>query len=461
MPELKNKTELADVARRLAASYSLIQKTGATFIPVDWRTMSPDPPPPPKERIWVHLALEDEKALANEKFDVLFASDSELRNFDFMVRQFAVAHQGRTSGLLIRTDNGLKVLNSKGQLEDPSGEFTPNYIAVPLNESEDDKREVFEVITEWLGSEEEAKSLLHHLATALAPGWSAIKYVLLIGSGRNGKGVLLSMLQELIGIDNISNITRQNMAERSPTCVELNNKLLNIVFDGEMTYLKDSSAEKTIVAGEPLAVRRLYENSSTKVQTNALFVEGLNEEPKNRDKSSALQKRLMRYRFPRVYEVDKKFHQRMTGEQMIGAFLALLIDHYVLESEVAEKLAPTKQSIQLELEHVWSGSPVLQFLEHVHSTNPATLDRILNKGIGFDAFAASFRPWFQTQGGSERSDGDLFTMAKNHFTGGTGGGSSRHFTGVTAETRRFIEQLQQRGASTDASEHHEEQLVGD
>src|SRR5690606_31537198 len=99
----------------------------------------------------------------------------------------------------------------EGTLIVPDGTFVPNYVQPQLNESETHKQKVFDTIVEWLGSAEVAKSLLHHLATCLHPGYSAAKYVLLIGEGRNGKGVLLSMLETLFGRENISNITRQMM----------------------------------------------------------------------------------------------------------------------------------------------------------------------------------------------------------------------------------------------------------
>ena len=85
-----------------------------------------------------------------------------------------------------------------------------------LNEDVADKDRVFGVITEWLDSEEEAHSLLHHLATALAPGWSAVKYVLLLGEGRNGKSLLMKMLHQMIGWDNVSSVTRQNDRRAEP-----------------------------------------------------------------------------------------------------------------------------------------------------------------------------------------------------------------------------------------------------
>ena len=415
VPDLKTKHEMADAARQLSASFDLIQRSVKIYIPVDWRTESPVPAPDLENRVWLPLSRDDIQDLANKRSGILFSNDGELRSFTFMLRQLASQRPTKNDSILIKTDAGLRALNSKGELVEHSGSFTPNFVRPKLNESEADKLEVFNTIAEWVGSEESAKSLLYHLATALAPGWSAVKYILLLGEGRNGKSTLLTMLKLLFGIENVSEITRQSMAERSPTCVELNDKLLNVIMDGEMSYIKDSSMEKTLIAGEDSVVRMLYESGTTRVQTNALFLEALNSEPKTRDKSSALQKRLVRFHFANVYAEDGEFFEKMSSEPILGALLALLIDHYVRRDEVAAKLTLTQDSLDLQLEQVWLGSPVLQFLEHLAANDQKALTSIKAGNATVDAFMASFKPWAETQGMHERTDGDLLTLLKTAF----------------------------------------------
>src|SRR5690606_12859 len=144
------------------------------------------------------------------------------------------------------------------------GDFCPNYVRPMLNENQANKDFVWQTIVTWLGGDEEAAhSLLHHLATSLAPGWSAVRYVILLGEGRNGKGLLLQMLTRLFGAENLSSVSRQEMAARRATIAALNGKLLNVIFDGEMAYIKDSAAEKTLIAGEPLDIELKYENLPT------------------------------------------------------------------------------------------------------------------------------------------------------------------------------------------------------
>ena len=392
MLELKTKKELATDAYTLAESFELVHYKGVTYRPLDYETLEFDPIPTEDRRMWQALTRPQIQRWAAEQFNTLFGSDGELNSFDFMVAQNARAEERPVDSLLVRTESGLRMLDHQGALVDPPGHFIPNTVRPMLNPDISQMREVFDVIVEWLGDDEdEAHSLLHHLATALAPGYSAVKYVLLLGEGRNGKSVLLEMLQELLGRENVSNVTRQQIAEQSPVVTELNGKLLNLVFDGQAEYLKDSGREKSLIAGEPVPIRKLYESSPTMVQTNALFIEGLNKEPKSSDKSSALQKRLVRYHFPNVYALDNRFKKRMLSEEMLGAFLALLLEHFVTADEVATKLKPTTKAVELQLDHMYANSLGLQFLKYVEETDAFGVEVLIDKPMS--ELVQMFQAW--------------------------------------------------------------------
>lgn len=381
MLELKTPKERAQYAQNMASSFELVHFRDATYVPADFETGDSSYVPPKDRTMWMPLSRQDIQKLAAAQYNMMFGSDSELRGFDFMVAQSCRHVDEPPNCLLVRTPDGLRLLNQDGELVEPTGDFVPNTLIPLLNSDEADKAEVMGVMEEWVGGEEEADSLLTHLATSLAPGYSAVKYVLLLGEGRNGKSTLLKMVQALFGPYNTSHVTRQNIAEQSPAVLDLNGKLVNIVFDGQAEYLKDSGAEKTLIAGEAFGIRKLYESTTTLVQTNALFIEGLQQEPKSKDKSTALQKRLVRFFFPNVYAQNHRFERHMLSERMLGAFMSLLIDRYVKEDEVAERLKPTSRAVELQLEHMYTNSLALQFLKHIEDTDPLGLDVFVNQPI--------------------------------------------------------------------------------
>jgi phage/plasmid-associated DNA primase len=391
MLQLKTKKELATEAFKLASGNQLVRYRNVTYIPADFETLETSVVPAPERTIWLPLNRARIQQLAAIQFDTLFSSDGELSSFDFMVAQNARLEERPATSLLVRTPNGLQELDEKGQLVTPDQTFRPNTLLPMLNTDTAAKEKTFAVIEEWLNSEEEAHSLLYHLATCLAPGYSAVKYVILLGEGRNGKSVLLKMMQSLFGRDNVSTVTRQQIAEQNPVVTELNGKLVNIVFDGRAEYLKDSGTEKSLIAGELVPIRKLYESTPTMVQTNALFIEGLNREPKSNDKSVALQKRLVRFQFPNIYALDHAFEKSMLSAETLGAFLALLIDHYVCEDDVAVKLAPTTKAIELQLEHMYVNSMGLQFLKYIEETGPEGTVGLLGQPIA--DMAKLFQSW--------------------------------------------------------------------
>lgn len=455
MLHIKPKKELAQDAFTLATNLELVRYRSTTYIPADYETLETSVPPLPQRKIWLPLNRRRIQRLAAAQFNIMFGSDSDLASFDFMLAQAAAPCEKQMQSLLVKTPDGLRELNPFGKLVEVDGTFRANYILPTLNDDVEMQQKIFGVVSEWLNSDEEAEALLRHLATSLAPGWSAVKSILLIGKGRNGKSVLMKMLQGLFGQENVSNITRQQMAEQKVELLDLNEKLLNIVYDGRAEYLKDSGTEKSLIAGEPVAIRKLYESTSTIVQTNALFIEGLNREPKTQDKSSALQRRLVRFQFENEYPLKLEFEKEMLSPDHLGAFLALLIDRYVVEEKVAELLAPTAKAKELELEHLFANSLGLQYLKHVEETDTFGAMGLLDQP--FKLVLDGFRSWRVRENDlSTWSEPDLQALFKPYIN--TERRSKRDgkrtykiykVVSFTAEATAFLESL--KGADTDAA----------
>lgn len=386
------KGQLVQLANDMARGYAVVKHNHTLYLPVNFRTLNIDSALAPEDRVWIPMTVPQVLDLASQTSKVMFYSEGEKSSFYGMVEQAAQPAFATAGTILLVRDGQLVELRSDGQLHEPTQEFCPHFIATPIWDDEEVKAEVLATITEWLGdSPEDAASLLHHLATALAPHWSAVKYVLLIGEGRNGKSVLMKMLLGLLGTHNVSHITRQDMSASKSTCLDLQGRIANIVFDGPASYLKDSGPEKSLIAGETTPIRRLYSSLVTPVQTNALFLEGLNREPKTGDKSLALQKRLVRFQFTRTYELDYRFEHHMLSEVMLGGFLALLLDHYVLQAEVHTKLKPTQASQQLQLEQMHTNSLPFQFIAWFDEDDALGVEGLV--GEQMPDVAKKFKQW--------------------------------------------------------------------
>jgi hypothetical protein len=388
----RTKKELTQLANDMASGYSIVKYNHTLYLPVNFRTLGIDQALPPEERVWIPLTMPQVLDLARQTNKVMFYSDGEKASFYGMVEQAAQPAHATPGTVLLVAGDALVELRPDGKLHDPTHEFCPSFIGTPINDDTDAKAAVRATLVEWLDdSEEDAESLLHHIATVLAPHWSAVKYVLLIGEGRNGKSVLMKMIMGLLGAHNISHVTRQDMSASKSTCLDLQGRLANIVFDGPASYLKDSGPEKSLIAGEVTPIRRLYSSLTTPVQTNALFIEGLNREPKTGDKSLALQKRLVRFPFTRTYELDYQFETHMLSPQVLGAFLALLLDHYVQQSEVHTKLKPTVTATNLQLEQMHTNSTPFQFISWFDEHDALGVEGLIGEQI--PDVAQKFKQW--------------------------------------------------------------------
>ena len=375
----RTREALATEASKLADEYHFVLYHAHLYVPVprDTRVLTTGDIPV-QDRMWQLLSTEDLQRMANQLQGVLFQNPSELANYVFMLRQRSIRVEGDVDSVLIDTPDGLRCLTGTGEIIEPTGDFVPNLLGPTLVTDEDHKDRVWKVLLDWLGDETTAHSLLYHLATSLTPGWSAKKLVLLLGEGRNGKSTLLKMLVQVLGRENVSDVTRQQMATREPAIVGVNGKLANIVFDASSEYIKDSSTEKTLLVGEPVGVRLLYESVNTEVRTNALFLEGMNREPLTRDKSNAIQRRITRFHFRNTYPEDTAFERLMLGPESLGAFLALLLEHLVQPGEEALKLAPSAASYDLQVDQLVVNSSSFEYLQDMVTKDPKNAERILN-----------------------------------------------------------------------------------
>ena len=444
--ELKSREKLADSARLLAASFELVNYNDRLYLPMDYETGSYVPVPPPERKVWQLLRKENLVRFANMHQKILFANESEKTNFEGMLLQLATFEEP-VDFIYARTSQGLVEMQPDGKFVPTTGKFSPNSLSVVANDNPDDVKFVWDTLVEWLGGEEEqAHSFMYHLGSALSPTWSAAKYLLLLGGGSNGKGVLLQMIRSLFGKDNISGVTRQAMAKSDPGVADLNNMLLNIVMDGPQEYLKDSGTEKTLVAGEPVFIHELYKSSLTQVETNALFLEGLNEEPKTRDKSFGLQRRLVRFYFPNKYEQNPVFAKKMRSPRYLGAFMHILLEHFVSEADAPTKLQVTEASANLQLDQIVTNSIVMQWLQSVLEDDLNGASRLLGKDV--KTLIASFQPWVLTQEKNMYSDAESLKLMQQAFilkrSSKRENGKLRNFykvDGFKPETQRLIDIL--------------------
>lgn len=413
MPRLHTRQELASLSQDTATLYSAIEHRGNVYLPVDFETGERQPSSADRT-VWRRMTAEEMMRFANDTLDILFSSDQEFRSFYMMLQQLSVSERPVERLLVPVKGRGVRMLAEDGTLQEPTGAFVPNYLNVRYD-PEVDTAFMWKTLCDWVAGEAQAHSLLHQLSVGLQPDWTSGKYLLFIGEGANGKSTLLKMIETLVGADNTSSVTRLEMSGRKVTAAALNGALMNIVFDGPKEFLKDSSTEKSLIVGDRVDLELKYKNIATTVQTSALFLEGLNQEPKTSDHSPALQRRLVRYNFPNEYEDSWTFEQKMLSQESLSALVKLIIEHWVRKEEKKAKLSITEASKLLQLEHQWVASPLLQFLEYLASQDTIELESVIKKNTPVDVLVAGYRPWLGANGFKSFDDGYIRQSIEENF----------------------------------------------
>jgi putative DNA primase/helicase len=130
----------------------------------------------------------------------------------------------------------------------------------------------------------------------LVPDTRYHKFFLLIGEGGNGKGVVLSVLTELLGEENVSSVPLEDFADKFGLESTVD-KLANIVHETEANKKLPEGTLKSYVSAERITVNRKH-LKDMQVKPSARLLVATNEMPQFKDQSEGMARRFVPLRFP-------------------------------------------------------------------------------------------------------------------------------------------------------------------
>jgi putative DNA primase/helicase len=228
---------------------------------------------------------------------------------------------------IIITANGILNLS---QLE--FQEHSPNILAtamIPVNYVDPEKsyeatdETTYETITELIGDTEFFKYLescftindmvrQNDIFTVMEAFASIIlktpkfeKAIMFIGSGENGKSVLLHYITNFIGEENISNESIQKLSEDKFSVAELYGKLANIVPDIESNELRKTGIIKQLVSGDRISAQRKHQHPF-KFSNYATLMFSANKFPKVFDQSNGMFRRFLIVKWERQFTKEQR-----------------------------------------------------------------------------------------------------------------------------------------------------------
>lgn len=176
---------------------------------------------------------------------------------------------------------------------------------------------------------DKAQALLEMIGYTLMAHCRHERFIIMVGTGANGKSVLLSVLEALAGVDNVAGV-QPSQFDRSFQRAHLHGKLANIVTEIKQGEMIDDASLKGIVSGEPTTVEHKFKDPFV-MRPFATCWFGTNHMPHTRDFSDALFRRALVVEFnnkfkPELGNCDPQLKDKLLGE--LPGILSLALDAY-------------------------------------------------------------------------------------------------------------------------------------
>ena len=176
---------------------------------------------------------------------------------------------------------------------------------------------------------DKAQALLEMIGYTLMAHCRHERFIIMVGTGANGKSVLLSVLEALAGVDNVAGV-QPSQFDRSFKRAHLHGKLANIVTEIKQGEMIDDASLKGIVSGEPTTVEHKFKDPFV-MRPFATCWFGTNHMPHTRDFSDALFRRALVVEFnnkfkPELGNCDPQLKDKLLGE--LPGILSLALDAY-------------------------------------------------------------------------------------------------------------------------------------
>ncbi len=252
-----------------------------------------------------------------------------------------------------------------------------------------------------IDAKEKAILILELLGYTLVSNAKFETFVLLIGSGANGKSVLLSLIGIMVGIVNVAAVSPlqfNNRFQRAHLHLKLANIVTEIAEGGEI-----SDAElKAIVSGELTTAEHKFQQPFD-FQPFCTCWFGTNHLPHTRDFSDALFRRAKVIKFNRVFtygkDADPQLKEKLAGE--ITGIINLALQHY---AEVIKRGKFTEPASCLEVKNEWrmEADQVAQFVDE-------RCELIPNAEIASGELYNTYKSWADEAGISRKLNHKNFT----------------------------------------------------
>lgn len=211
---------------------------------------------------------------------------------------------------------------------------SPDYYFInnlPINFNTDSKCPKIQRFFTEIVNPDDVELLYELFAFMLMRNYKIQKAVIFVGSGSNGKSVLLSLAKSFIGESNISAESLQRITEDAFSTSSLYGKFANISGDIPDKRLNDSSIFKALTSGkDPISAQFKHQNKFTFINYAKLFF-SCNTMPKTSDSTDGFYRRWVIINFPNSFEGtadNKNLTEELTTEEELSGLFNKALEKY-------------------------------------------------------------------------------------------------------------------------------------
>lgn len=203
------------------------------------------------------------------------------------------------------------------------------------------------------------------------------KAFILVGDKANGKSTFLSLLQVLLGDDNISSLDLSELGDRFKTA-ELFGKLANIGDDIGDEFVANPALFKKLVTGDRVNVEKKGQDPF-EFNNYSKFIFSANQIPRIKDRTGAVQRRLIIIPFNANFnkddpDFDPYIKHKLLKKSSLEYLIRLGIEG--LKRVLKNKSFTKSEKVQKELdEYKKNNNPILLFFDEVNK------EEIINESV--------------------------------------------------------------------------------
>jgi P4 family phage/plasmid primase-like protien len=211
---------------------------------------------------------------------------------------------------------------------------------------------------------EDVETVLDFIAYCLWRGLPFHKYLLLNGSGRNGKGTLLHIIRRFLGSQNVSSESLHRLLENRFATAQLYGKLANIDADLSKESLKNTGLLKKLTGGDAISAENKFMRPFTFVN-HAKLIFSTNGISQTTDETDAFFSRPIIVNFPHQFlgeKSDPYLLEKLTTEDELSGLLKIVLKRLprVLEKGIYTESSSIDQNYE---KYILSSNPVRAFVE--------------------------------------------------------------------------------------------------